>query len=1163
MYRIIKGVFQILVYSGVLLLSNSVTTVAQVHIPDLLVSSGKAVEASRTLLHLRFERERCFSDSGDLGIEGIAGNASLADGFKENGARFNGINTSVTIPSHPSLKALTEGPFTIDFHLFMEKLPEKGDVGIIGLAQPGFVIFTNQSGWLYCYLVTTEQPWHISVATGLLIKPGQWHHVRFSYDGREKIRWRLDDTIKEDTQSTKGAIQIPREDYAMVLGRYHKNYFNGVLDEVRIMTGFDAMTEEVAERTMEKSLALYVPFDGTLNAEYARGEKKPLYYDESVRFTEGIKGNAVLLKGEGIAYTTEEHINRSRGTLMFWFRGFDPTDYTARRYARFKSFFEVGSWNEAMRLYWPGNGMGMLFYEFICMGAIRTGHPLRMMSFNPEDRWISRDKWHHIAVTWVNGEEANFYFDGRHIFTIKGINLPAELSSDFVLGRGTPELEMDELKIYEEALSSGMIRKIYGELEGSLRKTLISDAQPITGSKNETAYAPGLLKEPWYDNGLGEEDEVPPPWEPLKVKDVTVSSWGATINCDGILPQKIMMRDGTNILNFPISFRVSSFDGKILQIPLSKAELTSQGKSYCTFESTAVAEEYTIRSKKKIEFDGFLINNIEVEIQKDLRLGKLWLDIPIKREYAKYYNICGTWPSYLGIPSGRIPSAGMQKGFEPCIWVGDEDRGFAICTEENNHWVNRATDRVIELLFEGDTLMVRLNLCDEELSLKKGQKLSYKFGFLATPSRPFISGRRLLRVGGLHPNKTRRGIEEKNRYVALQWTWSAPWMSFYPKNKDTFAQWAKQQKELEEKFEKVYITPYLNLQKFGYQAKGETERDWYIRYKDVMALAPAAYNIWPHGENDWSKTFNFCPNSKAFQDFFIWSFKRFLDQAPTLNGVYIDETFTYICVSDKHGCRGKNLFGEATGTFPIFAHRELMKRMYKVAKKKDPNFLFWTHDSQFLKPPQRAFSDISSGGEPIHFLTTDPLESLPLDRIKAEFLGRQWGVISLYLPEVTKPNSQSDTLLTSERLLHLLFLHDIQTWGIWIHGFAMEDIWEVANKYGIDDSTEFIPYWQLEEGKRKEISPMGPVKVSIYRIPKKKHLLLTVYNTADTPFKGKINANWKALGVGDTEYKTLAAEIVSGARSGKCTIEKIDATGIEIDLGAKDGANIVVSWSTG
>jgi len=1130
----------------------------QVHEPDLLVSMGKADELF-FLLSLRFEKENPFVDYGDANIEGIDGKIETVAGVKGSAAKFNGKDSFVSIPSHPLLGKLTKEPFTINFYLFIDKLPEKGDVGILGFLRPSFTIFTNPSGWLYAYIITEEQPWHIAVARGLTLTPGKWHHIRFSYDGKGKILWSLDGKTYIDEQSTKGAIKVVDDNYTMIIGRYHNKWFEGLIDELWIATGFNVMTEEQEKEMAKKSLVFYVPFDGTLEPEITPGIKKPLYYDENIRFTEGIKGQAVVLKGEGVAYQAEEIIHRDRGTIMFWFRGFDPTDYTARRYAKQKMFYEIGSWNEAMRLYWPGNGMGLLFYEFVCMGKIDRGKSLNCGFFHPEDRWVSPKKWHHIATTWQNGEEAKFYFDGRLIFTLKGVNLPAELSTDFVLGRGTPELHMDELRIYSEPLSPREIYKIYDEINRERSKKLSIAPEKVVGEKKETSFKPDLLNEPWFDNNLGEEDYVPPPWEPIKVKGVKISTWGATYDGGGILLQKVTLRDGKDILNRPLLFQIEDVMGEKIQLSSGKTHITGQGKGFCTIENTADTEHLSVSSKKRIEFDGFVINDIEITIKKDVRIGRIWLEIPLKREFARYYNICGTWPSYLGIPSGRIPEKGIKMGFEPYVWVGDEDRGFTFCTESNWYWINRNKNEVIDISYKDAELLIRINLCDEETDFKAGQKLFYKFGFMATPSRPFVTDRRLIRIGGLHPDNTRRGIEKRNTYVYLHWwEWSKPVMSLYLRTPDVVKKWEAIQDELSKKFKKVYIAPYLNFQKFGYQEKGEIEKVWYIKYKDVMERVPPSFNTWPFGGNNWGKTFNFCPNSKAFSDFFVWSFDRLLNQVPTLNGVYIDETFTYFCISDKHGCRGKNIFGDDAGKYPIFAHRELMKRIYIVAKKKNPDFLFWTHDSQFLKPPQRSFVDISSGGEPISFPTTDPLDSLPLDRILAEFLGRQFGVAQFYLPQVTKVKEHPNILLASERLVHLLFLHDIQIWGIWIHGDVIEDIWEACNKYGLDDSAEFIPYWEVERGQRKEVKPPvnKEIKVSVYKLTKGKGLIITVYNTGNSDFNGRIALDWESLG--NPNYSNGITEIITGTRACKAKLRKIDQAGVEIELGAKDGMNIGV-----
>jgi len=1125
----------------------------------LMLSPGRqglaadAVTPVQVLLDLRFDDvKRPFADSGPLDLQGLSGHdVRLVERDGGRAAELNGETSYVSIPSHPELAKLTKGAFTIEFDVKPGAVTV-GDTGLVGTSRPGLQIFVNPSGYVYAYLITETQPWHISAPPWPGLTDGQWRHVRLSYDGVGKILWGLDDKIFVDAASTNSALKVTDDDFALIVGRYgyDKRFFNGVVDNVVVRTGFDSAAESVDSDAAGGSPLFHALFDGDAHAGTAAGDPKPLYHGR-LDYVEGIEGQAVSLTGEGIAYATAENVKRDQGTIMFWFKGLDPNDVLCRRQAKRKFFFEIGNWNETMRLYWPGNGQRMLFYEFLCMGQPEAKtHRVCCGFFRPEDRWVSAGKWRHLAATWRTGKEAKLFFDGDLVLTKKQINLPAEMSNDIVFGRGTPVLIMDELKIFGKALPARLIKHEYAKVAERMKDRLVVMGSATAGS--EEGQNPELALEPWFDNGLGEDDVTPPPWTPLEVNGDQASCWGASVTFRDLLPSEILLRDRTKLLSGPVRLRLTDDGGKEIRLHFGGTTLRAAKRTECLLRTEASAPALDASANLKMEFDGFVRVKLALKPKRDLRIRRMWIEIPVKRDHAKYYNICGTWKSYLGIPSGRIPEAGMDKGFEPYVWIGDEDRGLCWCAESKWNWNITEPERTIQLRYGDDALSLKINICDGLTEFPAGNEIEYEFGLMATPSRPFIPGRRLWRTGGADL----RGVSGRNMLMnGIPWYWSKPWMTFYELSDEELARWRKRREETAPKFVRYFLPVYANFGNWGYQAEGQPVRPYYGKYRPTWAVFPYHENNWPipkeHG--GWSKTFSFCPNSTSFRDFYVWSFSRYLDRART-NGLYIDQTFTKYCSNPRHGCVAQTPGGGAIGKYPIFAHRELMKRICKLARKRNPEFLFFTHDSQFLIPPQRSFSDISTGGEAVPpYLTDDPLDNLSLDRIKAEFLGRQFGIVSWFLPEITRPYNKLDaeqTLTCSQRLVNLLFLHDIQIWRMFIHAKPVEDLWEALNRYELDDGAVFTPYWELDAGKASGPKPpRDDLKVSLYKI-RNGSLIFAVYNTGQAPFSGTIPVDWQALG------RPHAPEARAELLCGRGDVRSLSGNGLEIAVGPRDGMTI-------
>jgi hypothetical protein len=192
------------------------------------------------------------------------------------------------------------------------------------------------------------------------------------------------------------------------------------------------------------------------------------------------------------------------------------------------------------------------------------------------------------------------------------------------------------------------------------------------------------------------------------------------------------------------------------------------------------------------------------------------------------------------------------------------------------------------------------------------------------------------------------------------------------------------------------------------------------------------------------------------------------------DGVYLDGTIEpFACANEQHGCGYRTADGSLRATYPIFAVRNFMRRLYEALHPKGK--LINAHQSTYCGTPTLSFvhsywdGEQFGGGE----LAKDPLQKLPLASFRTEFMGKNFGVPCEFLVYERPPD------WTIDHALAFTMLHDVRVRPL---GFGemlekMAAIWDTMTKFGVSES-EWHPYW-----RNSELIQAQPesVKVSGYR----------------------------------------------------------------------------------
>ncbi|MGB9608143.1 MAG: LamG-like jellyroll fold domain-containing protein, partial [bacterium] len=157
---------------------------------------------------------------------------------------------------------------------------------------------------------------------------------------------------------------------------------------------------------------------------------------------------------------------------------------------------------------------------------------------------------------------------------------------------------------------------------------------------------------------------------------------------------------------------------------------------------------------------------------------------------------------------------------------------------------------------------------------------------------------------------------------------------------------------------------------------------------------------WYYTRQPEQKDYGVCYNS-PWADFLADGMEKVLKKYD-IDGVYLDGTASPMgCDNTLHGCGYYDEKGNLHPTYPIFAVRDLMKRIYTICYHHRPKEPFVNvHNSTYLGPPTLAFATSYWDGEQFAGVQRNgkhPLDILPLDSFRCEFMGHNIGVPADFL----------------------------------------------------------------------------------------------------------------------------------------------------------------------
>jgi len=209
---------------------------------------------------------------------------------------------------------------------------------------------------------------------------------------------------------------------------------------------------------------------------------------------------------------------------------------------------------------------------------------------------------------------------------------------------------------------------------------------------------------PWFNTDVGTADVLLPAFTAIETASKSVSVVGRRyVFGDEGLPREIWTC-GRQILARPVTLA---------------GVAVSTGSFAWTNTSATCASFRAGHCSGRVEQDGLIVLYFDIPAGSE----RVYLDIPVRAEYAPFFHACGD--AIRCNPAGSVPDGtgrvfasrsvsgnGMTlDNFLPYCWVGTDDRGICYAADTDRGWIHGGSHDAVELHREADgTVVMRLNL---------------------------------------------------------------------------------------------------------------------------------------------------------------------------------------------------------------------------------------------------------------------------------------------------------------------------------------------------------------------------------------------------------------------------------------------------------------------
>lgn len=664
----------------------------------------------------------------------------------------------------------------------------------------------------------------------------------------------------------------------------------------------------------------------------------------------------------------------------------------------------------------------------------------------------------------------------------------------------------------------------------------------------------------WFENDLGMTGEVLPPYEPIVTEGLTVSPWGRDYDfSDALILRQLTahpdpnaqiselatrFHQTTDLLAGPIAV-AGTVNGRPVRVEAGQAQVVEATEDHVTLTSRASEAGVDLSTAVRLEYDGITQVSLTIDPDGAVDMQEMALEIPMPNDVVTLMNFNSVDGKKLNCYAGEAPGGEgvvWEESWLPLIWLGDEYRGLCWFNDRYDGWSGDVMQKGrIQLVREGDVATLRLNFAPE--LRRQANPIVLNFCLVGTPTRTMPEGwRGLVRDGAMTRPEPRDGMDRAlEKPVDFRVWWSHnPGITedhAYPVIKHD----PELLREIWNHAEGVSDIQhhYPNSLTAGMPVSRTWIGDWSslstAELLDKLTLkAPEGGNVdWNTGVRDW----------------WIWEINRMMELG--LDGMYFDDPYIYPSYNDRTGGAVREEDGTVRPSYGMMGLREYFRRTRALAFEHSEQPWIDLHMSGQLMLPFYVFCDSLLNGEHLNMKLskTDPdyFAVLPVEELKAQYMGYQWGLAPFLLPELPV-DFRRDVPKTREILAYFL-PHDVLLWRAWSDPATLNAALKpLQTDFGIGDADSFfLPYWEAGE----VIGGQSDTLVCSAHI-KPERVMLVIGNWATEPAEFALTLDLEALGLADVNGLT-ATDPVDGA---EMTLDGGRLTGT---LGARDYRLVLIA----
>ena len=652
--------------------------------------------------------------------------------------------------------------------------------------------------------------------------------------------------------------------------------------------------------------------------------------------------------------------------------------------------------------------------------------------------------------------------------------------------------------------------------------------------------------------------EIPKPWVPVNYKkdngEVTVNVWGRiyTIGKKSFLQSVISQEQ--ELLAGPVRLVGIENDEELRWEDFESFVISGSDGADITVCSSSKSEAFVVNSSVKVEYDGCIELNLSIMPQgrsvnewfgldghkePKYELSRLWLEIPIKSEVANFYQffpnseikINGKKTTYNSlIQSDDLPER-MELPFKAQVYLGNDDVGFGMFFESDENMHFEDADCVIEIIKSKEETVMRVHLldCEPECWLDKGLEngkhlfpINYRIGFMATPVKEFPENPYEER--NIHPDCFKKILVNYDEFLL------SPFEKTGEITLDRFKRLGVKTLYLHEKWNDIQNSPLLTeetaerlkiivseahkrgikvIPYFGYEISSFSPH-WGEMGKEIKRMPGEEYYDTHWYRYPWQRDLIVCYNSK-WQDVLSEGIEKLTEEFG-IDGIYLDGTIRPMsCANEAHGCGYRDSEGKLHATYPVWAVRELMKKLYRIVNSRGG--VINAHGSAAFTLAAMPYCHSMWEGEMIQAqMMHGEIKELPEGHFRSVFQGRNFGM-PMYMLCYSNPPTWTFSQALS-MTLPLGILPKAVDSGEPLE--IMSEIWKIIDKFNFKNAA-WKPYFNNDLYK----SSNDNVKVSYYENDGK--YLIFIANTTECRVEAEITFGDKKL---DVTEKCSSGEII-------------------------------------